>query len=208
MAWYTEQVGVHANDGQVWDRLELKLLDCHDSVHKPNNRVSLSIQHPDLTSALMPPHGTPIAAFESISYRINFSSKHAGARGRRPKRPRNGEKACSDQRPDPSDADDEELIPADQRAVDDFLVNLNLGPSTATTAKKRRQHPGSGDILLHSTVTRDLINAYVESSMFGIKRWPKHVAISKENLAPPLRRLMPGVFDVPYLKVIPFAAMA
>lgn len=121
---------------QVWDDLGLTLLADDGPDEILANRISLSIQHPDLSSALTAPETAAVAAFRSVSYSIELS---ADCRAHCPKRDRarptrkivrlsHGKKKRSTRRRKYSvqSVDDiqEHLALEDRIAVEEFTQNM------------------------------------------------------------------------------------
>lgn len=200
------------NQMQLWERLGLRLLYIDSSSEYPN-RICFSIQHPDLSSALVP-DTTRLARFHAVSYSIDLGHvEEKGHRGKRratrTKNPKNTALVNSrtgNVMRGHGDVDYNCLTEDDQRALDEFTANLNLDknlPAEPRRLKRRRSRTVIASELLDATYTKDILEACLENIMVGIRRCPRHLKFTHRSPGKALSELVPGVFNMPYLKVRP-----
>jgi hypothetical protein len=170
--------------------------------------MSFSLQHPDLSSALVAPASAWTTPFRSllISIDIRKSDKRQEPRKRNSKatkRQKTTKKA--EERSEPRSEDNllETLEPTDQHAIETFISSLNL-PETSNKRKStqthgRSQSPACIEVLksLHSSSLLDII--FEQLILAPEKTYKGYQVWCKSDYC--LTRLAPGVFHVPFLKV-------
>lgn len=193
---------------QVWDRLGLRLQYCGSG--SPGEMI-FSVQHPDLSSALIAPQGTLSADFRSSSWRIDISTKRAprASRDGRRKRQRMEQGLARAETPStvpPSDGDDfyHCLTSADRRAVEDFVLSMDFGANPP----QERQGAGHEEVnsarlvesLTGSDTVRDFVQLAIRMLVCGQKGQQKGFTILQSSPLHSLTNLAPAVFHIPYLK--------
>ncbi|VUC23879.1 unnamed protein product [Clonostachys rosea] len=189
------------SDHQLWKQLGIRLISLGDGTAA--NEIELSIQHPDLTSALVAPIKTLVAEFISarcaidLSVTKSFSTAHQ--RSRKPAQKPPDEAASNNHR-----VVHQKLDLDDQRAVTEFVANLheceerNLQPSSS---KRRRisetQHPIE-NIGLH----KNAIDTALRFILFGSNSTGNSYKPLEQVSSPGLSQLAPGVFNVPFTEVV------
>ncbi|QUC21070.1 uncharacterized protein UV8b_05313 [Ustilaginoidea virens] len=195
---------------KVWDDLGLTLLADDGPDEILANRISLSIQHPDLSSALTAPETAAVAAFRSVSYSIELS---ADCRAHCPKRDR----ARPTRKIEHLALEDriaveeftqnmrEQLVPADRQAVDEFMRSINFDPRSKpccrTSNQPQRECLTTCDVLFTTSV-KGLIDSCLNNILLGTRRHPQNLRVINSKHFVPLSRLAPGVFNMTYLKDI------
>ncbi|KAF4510897.1 hypothetical protein G6O67_002745 [Ophiocordyceps sinensis] len=195
---------------EVWDRLGLRLQYCGSG--SPGEMI-FSVQHPDLSSALIAPQGTLSADFRSSSWRIDISTKRAprASRDGRRKRQRMEQGLVRAETPStvpPSDGDDfyHCLTSADRRAVEDFVLSMDFGASSP----QERQGAGHEEVnsarlvesLTGSDTVRDFVQLAIRMLVCGQKGQQKGFTILQSSPLHSLTNLAPAVFHIPYLKAV------
>lgn len=195
---------------QVWNRLGLRLLRIDGSNEYPN-RTYFSIQHPDLSSALVP-DTTTVARFHSVSYSIDLAqvqkkghpAKRTAKVAKMPKRTTLATSQTENVPIGGGDADYNRLTLDDQRAVDEFIANMKLDVDVtegSRRAKRRRSQHSIVTEILDAAYIKDIVEACLENIMVGIRRCPKNLKLTDRSPGKALAELVPGVFNIPYLKV-------
>lgn len=170
--------------------------------------MSFSLQHPDLSSALVAPASAWTTPFQSLLIAIDtrkFDKRQEPPKGNSKATKRRKTTKKAEARSEPRSKDDllETLEPTDQHAIENFISSLNL-PGTSNKRKSTQTHSRSKsttciEVLesLHSSSLLDIIFEQLilapEKTYKGYQVWCK----SDYRLT----RLAPGVFHVPFLKV-------
>ncbi|KAG6042242.1 hypothetical protein E4U41_002585 [Claviceps citrina] len=199
-------------DDEVWERLELGLVPVSELREGRANRVTYSLQHPDLSSAWAPPDAAAVAVLRSALYSIDLLTSQTSKDEKGDGGQRSGKKIklCSQGTSAPiacandENAEYNKLGSADRHAVDDFLENFKTNFEVYLPYKvpKKRGALEEATDALTSPHTNILLSAWLESAFSGRGRTSKTEMLTQKLPAAPLSRLAPGVFDVPYLKVL------
>lgn len=183
---------------EVWERLELRLVPVTEPRGERANRTTYSIQHPDLSSALIPPVTASVAVFRSVSYSIDLLTRQQDEIFET--------KATRSTREIDENQEYNSLASADQNAVDKFLgeMNFNFDTNIPSEVAGKRRKLDEGTHVASSSHVKTLLHTWLESVLFGGKICSKTVTFLDKNSAAPLSQLAPGVFNVPYLRVVYF----
>ncbi|CAH0059465.1 unnamed protein product [Clonostachys solani] len=190
-------------DDELWKQLGIRLISLGDETALPANEIGLSIQHPDLTSALVASTKTLVAEFVSARCAIDLSVTQASStvhkRPRPPVQKPPDEATSNNRRGIHQDVDID-----DQRAVYEFVANLHECEERdrqPNRSKRRRvsetQHPIE-KIGLH----KNAIDTAIRVILFGSNSTGNSYRPLEQVSAPGLSQLAPGVFNVPYTEVI------
>ncbi|KAG6177751.1 hypothetical protein E4U27_004158 [Claviceps purpurea] len=202
----------------VWEQLEIGLVPVTGHRDERTNRITYSIQHPDLSSSLTPPDAASVAVLRSVLYSVDLVTSQCpescASEGEGVERPDDNKLQLFNKRMPTiriacSNDDDEEynnLSPSDRDAVDDFLsalcISFGSSDSLCRVPKKRRRIEDEVADVISSPQARILLSAWLEKILLGAMRYPKKTMTLTQGIAaPPLSQLAPGVFNVPYLKV-------
>lgn len=196
---------------QIWHRLGLRLQYCGSilGTESPGDMV-FSVQHPDLSSALVAPQGALSADFRSSSCHIDISPSKASEDGKR-KRQKTNEARSRPQVLPGTTSDEEDLYrdlsSADRKAVEDFVQSINFGASSQvgdecgeTDATKSVR---LADGLTSSARVRDLVQAAIRMLVCGQRSSHKGLVMLGSMPSHALTNLAPAVFHIPYLKARP-----
>ncbi|KAG6090681.1 hypothetical protein E4U15_000033 [Claviceps sp. LM218 group G6] len=197
----------------VWEQLEIGLVPVTGHHNERTNRITFSIQHPDLSSSLTPPDAASVAVLRSVLYSVDLVTSQCrescASESEGVERPDDNKlqffnerlprilTACSNE-------DDEEynnLEPSDRDAVDDFLsalcISFGSSDSMCGMPKKRRRLKHEVTDVVSSPQVRILLSAWLEKIILGAMRYPrKTMTLTQSISAPPLSQLAPGVFNV------------
>lgn len=188
----------------MWNCLGIRPVDIDATTEYPG-RIRISIQHPHLSSALVPDTVT-VARFHHVSYMINMRSQEKDVPAKRRAIPRKSASRASmilDDGSGGSDAFYNSLVVDDQKAVDDFIQQMNLDVTERKDSrrpKRRRRRSTIAREMMHATYTKEMLETWLEHIMTGTRRRPKHLNIDGSR-GKPLSALLPAVFNVPYLQV-------
>ncbi|KAG6010281.1 hypothetical protein E4U21_007330 [Claviceps maximensis] len=191
----------------VWKRLELGLVLVTESRGGRTNRVSYSIQHPDLSSALAPPNTASVAVFRSVLYSIDLlTSERLSISALKVKHCKDTETSTRIVCANDENEEYNNLASADRIAVDNFLENMTtnfemFSPSSVPNKRQRLEDSRTDAVALSSNV-KVLLSTWLEYVFLGRRRYSKTMALVQDIAPKPLSQLAPGVFDVAYLKVI------
>ncbi|KAG5928194.1 hypothetical protein E4U42_001134 [Claviceps africana] len=201
----------------IWKRLELGLVPVTEPRGERTNRVTYSIQHPDLSSALAPPDTAPVACFRSVLYSIDVLTSQrrtiATLDSEGAQRRSHGKKIklCNDEKTARitwSGDENEEyksLAYADRNAVDDFLGKLKTNFETYPPSSVPKKRGKTEDIRTDAACSphvRVLLSTWLDCVFLGARPCCKTVVLTPNMASAPLSQMAPGVFDVPYLKLI------
>lgn len=184
--------------------MELGLVPVTEPRGERANRITYSIQHPDLSSALTPPDAASVAVFRSVLYSIDLLTRQ-----RRGNRTELCNEVISTRRAYVNDENKEynDLSPADRKAVDDFMgrMKTNFESNASSNVPEKRRRVDTVTDAPFSPHVNTLLSTWLESVFMGqSRRYSKTVTFTESISAAPLSRLAPGVFDVPYLRVVTF----
>lgn len=181
------------------------------SVIECSGKLSFSIQHPDLLSALVTPRDAFTAEFESVTCYIKISAAKDGLSTKKHalKRKRTEQLECiRTQQPDDMFVDDEHLMqlaPDDQRAIDAFIQSLYATPPQPGRGKSIPK-PGRSDLINEKIEFSERLKQFFEIALeilvLGSRKQYKGITAGDYTRTECLTRLAPGVFNMPYLKVI------
>lgn len=171
-------------------------------------QMTFSIQHPDLSSALVPPDDASTAEFRAVSCSINLSTPQKAAAPPRPTRQTRSRKRVKVEEVDSSQdgAGDDELYECltadDRRAIDDFVSSLNFRTTgNHPTGPVQQGVTGAIEDILGSGNVQNLLQTALRILVLGSNRSYKGVKALESTPSQSLTVLMPAVFHVPYLKV-------
>ncbi|KAG6034310.1 hypothetical protein E4U19_005855 [Claviceps sp. Clav32 group G5] len=198
----------------VWGQLEIGLVPVTGHRDERTNRITYSIQHPDLSSSLTPPDAASVAVLRSVLYSVDLVTSQCrdscASEGEGVERPDDNKlqlfnKKMPTIRIPCSNDDDEEynnLSPSDRDAVDDFLsalcISFGSSDSPCRVPNKRRRLVDEVKDVTSSPQVRILLSAWLEKILLGAMRCPKKtMTLTQSIAAPPLSQLAPGVFNVP-----------
>jgi hypothetical protein len=174
-----------------------------DETALPANEIGLSIQHPDLTSALVASTKTLVAEFISVRCAIELSvTKTSSTARKRPRLP--VQKPPDEATSNTHRGIHQDVDIGDQRAVVEFVVNLheceewNRQPNKSKRKRiSETQHPIE-NIGLH----KNDIDTAIRVILLGSDSSSNSYRPLEQVSAPGLSQLAPGVFNVPYTEVI------
>ncbi|KAL7906769.1 hypothetical protein GGI35DRAFT_482160 [Trichoderma velutinum] len=198
----------------VWSRAGVFLrVQETDAIESPRT-ISFSIQHPDLSSTLITQRDAFTGEFESVNCHINLSpSKDGlslGKRSLKRKWTKQANECVETQQLDDGFADHDHLAyltPDDQRAIDAFIQSFNITPAQQGQSKSTPK-PGWSDStsenfnLEFSEGLKHLFEVALEILVLGSRKQYKGIATGHRTPAECLIRLLPAVFNRPYLKTI------
>ncbi|KAG5966772.1 hypothetical protein E4U58_002426 [Claviceps cyperi] len=203
----------------VWEQLEIGLVPVTGHRDEHTNRITYSIQHPDLSSSLTPPDIASVAVLRSVRYSLDLVTSQCrescASEGEGVERSDDNKlqlfnnrwprirTACSND----YDKEYNNLSPGDRDAVDEFLsalcISFGSSDSLCRMPNKRRRIDDEVTDVISSPQVRTLLSAWLEKILLGAMRYPKKAMTMTQSIAAPsLSQLAPGVFNVPYLKVI------
>ncbi|KAG8674705.1 hypothetical protein FPOAC2_00738 [Fusarium poae] len=206
---HLEGVAETINSSKIWDRLGVHLEYNRSTAPSLPGLLSFSIQHPDLSSALVAPASAWTTPFQSLLITIDVcrldkrqrpSEKASRARKRQKRTRKAGERAAL-----PSGDLLESLESTDQDAIETFISSLNIPPNCdkikLAEANSRTESATCAEVLedLHSSALVDILleqlTLATEKTYKGCQVWgcgPDYC----------LTKLAPGVFHVPFLKSV------
>ncbi|XP_044724456.1 uncharacterized protein HRG_02352 [Hirsutella rhossiliensis] len=199
---------------EVWDRLGLRLQYCGSTSRTGSpGEMIFSIQHPDLSSALIAPQGALSADFRSSSCRIDISTTRASraSKGRRRKRQRTEDGLARTETLPSVTAPDEGdfyhgLTYADRKAVEAFVLSMDFEASSQQDKQRAEQEDTNSARLVESLIgssrARDLVQVAIRVLVCGQKGQHKEFMILRSSPLHSLATLAPAVFHVPYLKTV------
>lgn len=159
-----------------------------------------SVQHPDLSSALIAPRGALGADFRCSSSRIEIST----SRNRGRKRMRTGEGPARAETLPVVPASDDGLTSADRKAVEDFVLGMNFGTGSQHQSQGAGQENSDLSRLDQSCIlsgrARELVQLAIRMLVCGQKGQYKGLSILQSSPSHSLTSLAPAVFHIPYLK--------
>ncbi|KAL7933486.1 hypothetical protein V8C35DRAFT_56396 [Trichoderma chlorosporum] len=205
------RVGEWVRDHEVWSRMGVCLHAQDRDTVEPPGKILFSIQHPDLSSALITRKDAFIAEFESVSCHINISPKkrEPSVKKHSSKRKLTETSECTMARqPDDVLTDDEHLVHLsldDQRVIDAFIQSLNMMPAQegrGNSPPRSSQSDSIGERLEFSERLKQLFEVALGIFVLGSRKKHKGIAAVDCTHAECLTQLAPGVFDMPYLKTI------
>ncbi|KAF4984626.1 hypothetical protein FZEAL_202 [Fusarium zealandicum] len=196
---------------QVWDRLGIRLEHNRGSAAQFPGLLSFSIQHPDLTSALVAPVAARTAPFRSLILAINIAepvktSDSPDQDHTRPnKRRRNTDVPKRKSRTEAVERNDllATLEVGDQQAIESFITSLNI---QAKDQRRERtpQRRESDDMatcirMLENLQSSSIMDILLEQLMFAPKKKYRGHRILGDFSAYCMTKTAPGVFHMPYL---------
>ncbi|KYK61263.1 hypothetical protein DCS_02405 [Drechmeria coniospora] len=190
----------------IWDRLGCQLQYCGDALTQSPSGLVFSMQHNDLSSALVAPSGALTAEFRSLQCSINVSARNHQSNGDHRERKKR-KVACQDAKAEgkhfdmASEEDDsffQALAPSDRQAIDNFCLIMNFNHDDKKDAIhsalfRRGPSPNNVQILVHASLSM-LVS--------GHKGQHRGVTVLESNPHCSLISLAPGVFHVPYLTAV------
>ncbi|KAI1068405.1 hypothetical protein LB507_004606 [Fusarium sp. FIESC RH6] len=187
---HLESVITAITNSEIWERLGIHLEYNESSSASLPGLMSFSLQHPDLSSALVAPASAWTTPFQSLLIAIDtrkFDKRQEPPKGNSKATKRRKTTKKAEARSEPRSKDDllETLEPTDQHAIENFISSLNL-PGTSNKRKSTQTH--SRNIIFEQLILAP------EKTYKGYQVWCK----SDYRLT----RLAPGVFHVPFLKNI------
>lgn len=175
--------------------------------------MAFSIQHPDLTSALVAPANALTARFLGVSCSINISSPRKDVAppepvveklGRPCKKRKVHEEMASKGASEDGDIYDG-LTTENHQAIDDFLSSLNLqlvdGNQLGGRAERHQQHTRGAEEILASPTIPDLLQTALKMLVLGGSGTHKGISVLEGKSFQGLKELVPAVFHFPYLEV-------
>ncbi|RFN53221.1 hypothetical protein FIE12Z_2569 [Fusarium flagelliforme] len=206
---HLESVITAISNSEIWGRLGIHLEYNKSSSASLPGLMSFSLQHPDLSSALVAPASAWTTPFRSLLIAIDI--RKSDKRQEPPKRNSKATKRQkttkkAEERSEPRSEDNllETLEPTDQHAIETFISSLNL-PETSNKRKSTQTHGRSQSTAciealksLHSSSLLDII--FEQLILAPEKTYKGYQVWCKSDYC--LTRLAPGVFHVPFLKNI------
>ncbi|KAF5685367.1 hypothetical protein FCIRC_3493 [Fusarium circinatum] len=195
---------------EVWSRLGVHLEPNRPCPIQLPGLLSFSLQHPDLSSALVAPISAYTTAFRKLTLSIdvrNVSQEEERPRKclktskRRKKRcnPKDRVKSCTESNLLST------LELADQQAIDSFMFSLN-SPCEEGSGNASQTLPREDTIkdveVLKDLQSSSLIEILIEQLMLAPERSYRGYQVWGCGLSYCLTKLAPGVFHMPYLKSI------
>ena len=187
---------------QFWDRLGLRLNESSGADALAMGQISFSVEHPDLSSTTAPPRNALAAEFQAVTCSIDISTiGDIAASGRTPAKTGRQSSTMNSAHVAVQDEDFYQFLSvADQRAVSDFMSELNARPRT-----KRNGFPSppgqTNEQTLDSSYLKPMIQAAIELLVLGGGRTFSGISVVESTSSQGLIQLLPAVFHVPYLKV-------
>ncbi|RSL48923.1 hypothetical protein CEP54_012671 [Fusarium duplospermum] len=195
---------------QVWNRLGLQLEHIKDSEVTLPGLLSFSIQHPDLTSALVAPQAARTSPFRTLILPISISTPtDSPDLDKKPsKRRRKTSKLKGRGRQENTEENDllATLEVDDQRAIENFMSSLNFPPNK----NKRQKHTACRDRddetsclkVLETLRSLSLVEILLEQLMLAPEKKYRGYQVWGGSSTHCLTTLAPGVFHIPYLNKI------
>ncbi|KAH7156126.1 hypothetical protein EDB81DRAFT_880457 [Dactylonectria macrodidyma] len=210
-----EQLGSFARSIKhcdVWNRLGLHLEHEPITPTQLPGLISLSIQHPSLASALIPPTGAATAQFRALILSVNVLEAklrpppNPGPKERTKKRKRT-HRGTEDT---PAASEHEEMSSAlgmdDQLAVENFIMSLNFPLQSSTVDQSIYTLEIDPNLTANETLDTvnkpELVTVMFEQLMLAPTKKYKEVRVTCGLSSRCLTKLAPGVFHIPYLKAI------
>ncbi|KAK5998009.1 hypothetical protein PT974_00378 [Cladobotryum mycophilum] len=195
---------------EFWHRLGLRLQYCETRFTWPPGELSFSIQHPDLSSALVPPADAFTADFRSVTCSVDISKvekESSAPDGRRCKRRKCRQTEARVEREETKDTVDEELYTSlifeDQRAIDEFMLGWGVDSAASEgKALKERKHENEDKGMYLSEQVRRMLEVTLRVLVLGNGKPLKGVRVRESTVSQALTKLAPAVFHIPYLKVV------
>lgn len=190
---------------EAWDRLGIRLVSSDTPASYPLGTFSFSIQHPDLTSALVAPRNAPTAEFQAVWCTLDISTSVTEYQTvetkptDQPQQPQekhiNGSRETNDEIYHSLDLDD-------RMAIDSFLTPLG-GPcgERSREINLKRKRVKSVKPVADVSASRSLVEATMDILLFGGGKKCFGFKVLEGEALPGLMHLAPGVFHMPYLKV-------
>ncbi|RSL71659.1 hypothetical protein CEP53_001409 [Fusarium sp. AF-6] len=195
---------------QVWNRLGLQLEHNKDSVATLPGLLSFSIQHPDLTSALVAPQTARTSPFRTLILPISISTpadSHDLDNKPSKRRRKTGKlkgKGCQET------TEENNLLATlevdDQRAIENFMSSLNF-PQNKNKRKRHITCRESDDEaaclkVLETLRSLSLVDILLEQLMLAPEKKYRGYQVWGGSSTHCLTKLAPGVFHMPYLSKI------
>ncbi|KAL7799718.1 hypothetical protein V8C37DRAFT_365222 [Trichoderma ceciliae] len=199
---------------EVWSRVGVRLQGRERDAAECPARTTFSIQHPDLSSALVTPRDAFTAEFQAVTCHVNLSpvqdaplvSKRSLKRKR--ERVKQIDRCIENQQLGDLALEDEDIIsltPDDRRAIDAFIQSLNMAPTQHgrhKSAQRACRSDGIQEKIEFSERLRQLFDVALEMLVLGSGKQYKGITAIECTRAECLTRLAPAVFYMPYLKTI------
>ncbi|KAI8688698.1 hypothetical protein NCS55_00124100 [Fusarium keratoplasticum] len=194
----------------VWNRLGLHLEHNKDSVVTLPGLLSFSVQHPDLTSALVAPRTARTSPFRTLILPISISTptdSHDLDKKPRKRRRNTGKLKWRDCQ---ETTEENDLLATlevdDQRAIENFMSSLNFPPNK----NKRKKHTTCRDRddelaclkVLETLRSLSLVEILLEQLMLAPEKKYRGYQVWGGSSTHCLTNLAPGVFHIPYLSKI------
>lgn len=194
---------------KLWHRLGLRLQYSADQDTHLAGQMSFSIQHPDLSSALVAPVDASTARFRAVSCSVNISTPPKVLAPLKPvTKPRKRARKTVAVEKVPDDravAEDDELFQcltaADRQAIDDFVARVKCEADGGNTVRGQQGRTKTVQEILGSDNMRNVLHALLGMLVFEPGRTYKGVKVLESTPSQTLTELMPAVFHIPYLKV-------
>ncbi|KAI8719237.1 hypothetical protein NCS52_00704200 [Fusarium sp. LHS14.1] len=194
----------------VWNRLGLQLEHNKDSVATLSGLLSFSVQHPDLTSALVAPQTARTSPFRTLILPISISTpadSHDADEKPRKRRRNTGKlkgRGCQET------TEENDLLATlevnDQRAIDNFMSSLNFPPNNNKRKKptpcRDRDDEAACLKVLETLQSLSLVDILLEQLMLAPEKKYRGYQVWGSSSAHCLTNLAPGVFHMPYLSKI------
>ncbi|UKZ64528.1 uncharacterized protein TrAtP1_005744 [Trichoderma atroviride] len=164
---------------EVWAKAGIRLQSCERGIDEPLSKMSFSIQHPDLSSALVTPKGASTAEFQSVVCYVDVSPAKPSL-----KRKRN--KATEDA--------GDTLLNA-QRILEYFSQQTYR----ETRKPSRSAKPPKTESMKQ---LRQFLDIALELMVLGSRKQYKGITTNTCSWAECLTQLAPAVFSMQYLKII------
>ncbi|RGP70663.1 hypothetical protein FSPOR_3964 [Fusarium sporotrichioides] len=207
---HLERVAESISNSEIWDRLGIRLEYNRSLPASLPGLLSFSIQHPDLSSALVAPASAWTTPFRSLLIVLDVRrlDEQQGPPKKAP-RTRKRQKRMSDvgERAGPRLENDllRSLEPTDQDSIETFIFSLNF-PSNCdrrklAQANGRMESATCVEVLedLHSLSVLDIL---LEQLILATEKTYKGYQVWGCGSNYCLTKLAPGVFHVPFLKNI------
>ncbi|KAL7969787.1 hypothetical protein HDV63DRAFT_43864 [Trichoderma sp. SZMC 28014] len=164
---------------EVWTKAGIRLQSRERGVNEPLGKMTFSLQHPDLSSALVTPKDAPTAIFESVICYIDISPAEPSLKRKRTKVTEDPDNTCLDGR----------------RILENF--------SQKAYRKTRKSSHGAKSPKTESIKQLgQLLDIALELMVLGSRKQYKGIATTSYTWTECLTRLAPAVFSVQYLKII------
>ncbi|KAM0516045.1 hypothetical protein ACHAPE_005668 [Trichoderma viride] len=164
---------------EVWSKAGIRLQSCERGADEPLGKMSFSIQHPDLSSALVTPKDAPAAEFESVMCYIDVSPAKPPLKRKRTK----------------ATKDPDDTFLNDQKILEYFSQNTYR----KTRKLSRSAKPPKTEQMKQ---LRQLFDIALELMVLGSRKQYKGITTNTYTWAECLTQLAPAVFSMQYLKII------